>query len=266
MTLKDDVRRGMKWAHYAITLAVFCTVVVAITYVWWPEFSVIGFVLIACASLEIFSKLNDQISNRAVSTDTELNRGNIAVAIVVVGRYLAFAIIIAAALLGVPKAAGAEMPPVVKVARQYLFQLETNGNNRSPFIDSCNREAGIPLGSPNCASTVSRWLRMSGAIYPTYRGGYSRAFVTKESLTLPLKNWIDLTGWLLVFRRNGGGHIGVIESGSVIVKTIEANTSSGESGSQWNGGGIFPRTRNLKQLSSPYNVFRATHVTPVRYA
>lgn len=266
MTLQDDVRRGMKWAHYAITLAIICAVVVWVTYIWLPEFSVIGFVFIGGAALEIFTKLNDQISNRAVETDKELNMGNIAVAMVVVARYIALAIVVAAALMGVPKAAGAEMPPVVKIARQYLYQLETGGNNRSPFIDSCNREAGIPLGSPNCASTVSRWLRMSGAIYPTYRGGYSRAFVTKESLVLPLKSWIDLSGWLLVFRRNGGGHIGVIESGSMVVKTIEANTSSGERGSQWNGGGIFPRTRNLKQLSSPYNVFRATHVTPVRYA
>ena len=252
--------------QYTILLAFICAVSVWVTYQWFPEFSVFGFVLLGFSALEIFLAAHDAIVMRKTDTEGELAQGNVAVAVVVAARYIGFAIVAAAALMGVPKAAGAEIPPVVKVARQYLYQTETNGNNRSPSIDSANRAAGIPLGSPYCASMVSRWLRMSGAIYPAYRGGYSRAFVTKESLTLPLKHWQDLSGWLLVFKRNGGGHIGVIESGSVIVKTIEANTSSGERGSQWNGGGIFPRVRDLKKVSSPYNVFRATHVTPVRYA
>lgn len=237
--------------------------VVWITYEIFPQFSVFGFILLAVTTLETFVAFHDFFVWRDLDIVPMLKTHNMSVALVVAAKYIGFALVIAAALLAVPKAPGAT---VAEVARRYVGQTETHGANRSPVIDKWNMRYGVPLGSAYCATGTSDWLDESGAVFPKYRGGYSRGFVTKESLALPLKKWIDLTGWILVFARKGGGHVCVIENGSQKVNTIEANTSPGNSGSQWNGGGVYPRSRDLKQLSSNYNVFRATHVTPVRYA
>lgn len=68
-------------------------------------------------------------------------------------------------------------------------------------------------------------------------------------------------GDLVLFDWNGNGqpdHIGIVEKncGSYI-QTIEGNTSSGNSGSQSNGGGVYRRTRNwgyvLAIIAVPYD-------------
>lgn len=255
--------RNTKRLKYSLLLVLLTLAVVYATYQIAPEYSIIGYILLGMATLETFLTAHDTIVWRQIDIEKSLNYGSMPVAVVVAAKYLAFAIIIAAALLGVPKAAGA-VPPVVQVAQKYVGQTETHGANRSPLIDRWNSRYAVPLGSAYCSTGVSAWLDESKATYPAYRGGRSRNFVVKGSIALPVK-WFDVAGWILVFSRKGGGHVCVIESGSQVVQTIEPNTSPGVRGSQWNGGGIYRRVRDLKQLSSKYNVFRATHITPVRY-
>jgi len=242
------------------------TAVLVLTFYWFPEFSVLGFVTIALFALEVSSELFERLFQARLNVDEELLKENRAVSFVIGCRYIAYAIVIAAALIGVPKAIGADLPHVF-IAKQYINHVEQRGN-RGYIIDGWNREAKNALGSPYCAAFVAHCLNSAGAIRPTYRGGYSRYYIDKTSVALPASIQGNLAGWLLVFKRKGGGHIGIITySNGNYSRTIEANTSGeGYAGSQYDGGGVFERTRNLRTLASPYNVFRATHITPVRYS
>jgi len=247
-------------------MAVITLVVMTVTFYWFPEYSVLGFVMIALFALEFARDRFERLFDSGINVDEELAKGNNAVAINSAGRWIAYALVIAAALLGVPKAIGE--PQHIRVAMQYVGLVEEPGN-RGKIIDSWNRQAKAPLGSPYCASFVGHCLTKACALLPKYRGAYSRAYINKTSITLPLRKSIDLTGYLLVFKRNGGGHIAIITRKVYGNKwrAIEANTSpEGYTGSQWNGGGVYMRTRDLRVLSSPYNSFRATHVTSVKYS
>ncbi len=154
-------------------------------------------------------------------------------------------------------------PPHVELFLSWVGIVETRPN-RNWLCDSANTFCKVALGSSNCASITSYALHLSGAVYPPVRSARARAFITSESIALPTKKPpADLCGWLLIFYRQGGGHIAVFVTNT---ETVEANTSSGEKGSQHNGDGVWRRKRDLKKLSSPFNVFRSTHLTPVRYA
>lgn len=252
---------------YRIVLSLLTVALLALTFYVLPEFSVLGFVAIALFALEFVTEQFDKIFMGDTDPDELIKNDPRAVAYVRGKRYIAYAIVIAAALLGVPKAIGHEATHVT-LAQQYIGTREV-GENRGEFIDAINREARNPLGSPYCAAFVAHCLNSAGAISPTYRGGYSRSYIARGSVALPLNTERKLTGYLLVFARRGGGHIGIIakQTSADIATVYEANTSpEGGAGSQWNGGGIWQRTRNLRRLSSPYNVFRATHVVPVVYA
>lgn len=47
---------------------------------------------------------------------------------------------------------------LVEAAAKYMGLTESAGKNRSPEIDALNRWMGVPLGSPYCATSCSRWL------------------------------------------------------------------------------------------------------------
>jgi len=71
------------------------------------------------------------------------------------------------------------------------------------------------------------------------------------------------SGDILVWIRKNGGHIGFIEKpvDRFTWRTIEANTSPGTAGSQYDGDGVWRRVRTYE----PFNTFRITHYVPVRY-
>lgn len=266
-------------ATYVIFAVLIALGVMVGLFQFGVEYSVLGFLMIAWAFLEFTQYVHGAVIWRRVDEEGEVQCGNMAVAIVIVARYIALAIIIGAALMAVPKATGAELelsnrrgaidtsqfelPRHVEVMLSWVGVTET-APNRNWLLDIANPFCHVPKGSANCASVLSYALHLSGAKYPPIRSARARAFITKESIALPAKKLPDrLCGWLLIFERRGGGHIGTFADNR---RTVEANTSSGERGSQHDGDGIWVRWRDIKKLSSPYNVFRATHITPVRYA
>ena len=120
-------------------------------------------------------------------------------------------------------------------------------------------------GNPWCYTFVSWVLMFSGCKEPFYAyvpAGYDYYRKTGKLFKTPLP------GDLIFFDFNNDGipeHIGFCESlnlnkkGQIVsINTIEGNTSSGVSGSQDNGDGVFKRVRNLSLIKGfgrpDYNV------------
>ena len=148
---------------------------------------------------------------------------------------------------------------LIEVAQANVGERETNGPNRSPWIDElCNR-LGVKLGSSYCASAVAFWLHEVGC----------KALADNPASSQSWKAWADDNGRLRSDPNDllkctgalGGwtdpndsahGHIFVIterltttDGDVAAVKTIEANTSSGGSA---NGDGVYDRRRNTQQV------------------
>lgn len=154
--------------------------------------------------------------------------------------------------------AQSSLPLRPSVAASRWVGYREQGYNRGRWIDSFNIHAGVPLGSPYCASFVY-WILDSLRWEPRLRTGYSRSYV-RYGIPISLARERGAEG-LLIWRRRGGGHIGFVvrNSGAFRWETVEANTSPGR-GSQWNGDGIYRRIRSYDPLS----VFRITHYVPLR--
>lgn len=117
------------------------------------------------------------------------------------------------------------------------------GNNRGEWVEAFLDSAGVAGGNPWCASALTFACRVAVVSCP--RGPAA------------VRNWhewfsaggklsqIPKRGMIAMHNSGGGkGHIGiVVKSIGPIVWTIEGNTSSGESGSQRDGDGLYRRTR-----------------------
>ena len=106
---------------------------------------------------------------------------------------------------------------------------------------------------------------MASVNRPTVRSAASRAFVKNGAITVA-DIWHGKTtvhdGDVIVWQRVGGGHIGIVTD-AARMHTIEANTSSGARGSQWNGGGVWARVRKIGIGNQ--GTFRITHFVRVNY-
>lgn len=153
----------------------------------------------------------------------------------------------------------------VKVATAYLGTRESGGANRGVAIDRWNRGVSVPLGSPYCAAFVSAMLDEARCLAITTRSARARAFISERRAQVIAvhANTKAQPGDVVVFRRNGGGHIGIVEriAEDGRIECVEANTSSGQRGSQWNGDGVWRRKRNLYE---PWSAFRITHIVRAR--
>lgn len=147
--------------------------------------------------------------------------------------------------------------------------MRETGYNRGPFIDSANRRYAY-LGAPYCASSVSLLLARSNATEPKTRSARAKAFIEPGSISAR-RVWegkADIPhNSLVIFTRKGGGHIEFfIERKGDVMRCFGFNTSPDRSaGSQWNGTWSGYKNRSIKRDLSPYNVFRVTHFTKVRY-
>jgi hypothetical protein len=146
---------------------------------------------------------------------------------------------------------------------RYIGLRETHGKNRNPIIDAWNRAVRVPVGSAYCASCVSAMLEAANIIEVAIRSARARAFIDERAIPVAdvlSGKYTIKRGDLLIWRRAGGGHIGIAYADWVGIEgwVVEANTSSGKSGSQWNGDGIWIRWRKIV----PFGVFRITHVVP----
>lgn len=152
------------------------------------------------------------------------------------------------------------------IARQYVGITEVTRNS-SPDIDRMLRFVNLRPGDPYCAAFVSYVIHNAGVIFPTVRSGLASNFITVRSIRASevLIGIRDVPpGSIAIWRRGNTifGHAGFVtswnlESGS----TIEANTSSGNTGSQSDGDGIYVRTRRIV----PGAMFRIVSFTPVKY-
>ena len=151
-------------------------------------------------------------------------------------------------------------------ARRFVGVTEVTRNS-SPEIDRMLAYVGLRPGTPYCAAFVSYVIGNAGAVFPTVRSGLASNFITARSIrasdvligirTVP-------PGSIVIWRRGNTifGHAGFAESWQKDSgRTIEANTSSGNIGSQSDGDGIYERTRRIV----PGSHFRIVSFTPVKY-
>lgn len=134
------------------------------------------------------------------------------------------------------------------------------GNNRGNKVDLYNKTAGAALGSPYCASgvyycfnTAAKTLYCKNFLKKTPSANGQFDYMAKISKRLPNNSANYITpGSLVVWKYSNSysGHIEIVKSilnaNTGHIETIGFNTSSGTSGSQRDGGGVYIRQRNIK--------------------
>lgn len=124
---------------------------------------------------------------------------------------------------------------------------EVGGNNRGPWVKIFLEAAGLDEGYSWCAAAMLFASLVAGAPCPK-RPDYNPAAV------IGWRRWAEALGKLVTSPQRGdiamrqtgptSGHIGVVvRAWGLWVLTIEGNTSSGEEGSQADGGGLYRRVR-----------------------
>jgi CHAP domain len=135
--------------------------------------------------------------------------------------------------------------------------------NRSPDIDRWNNDVGAPLGSPYCASYTSAMLEKAHTYSPKTRTALARNFWNKANRNdrhtareILNGQYSVQEGDIVVWARGNTirGHVGIAYRNwyGKAGRTIEANTSSGVRGSQFDGDGVHLRRRAIE----PYNYFK----------
>ena len=135
------------------------------------------------------------------------------------------------------------------------------GNNSGYWVNRFLKSVGLRPGNQWCGAFVSFCLDSAKIKTMRVRSGLARNFITKNKTIRATKvvqnNMTIPMGTVLVWRRGTTmfGHVGFVDkwkgqSGT----TIEGNTSSGKSGREWDGGGVWYRKRTI----NPYDYFRIT--------
>lgn len=146
---------------------------------------------------------------------------------------------------------------IIKNAEKFIWETETKGFNRSPFIDKINTFAGAPLGSPYCSSFVSYVLYISN-IKNAPITAWSPSMVAKNNILFKNIKPADVFGLYFPSKKRIA-HVGFVagEKGNYII-TIEANTSPDAKdldAKSREGDGVFKKLRNKKLMSDERNKF-----------
>lgn len=171
-------------------------------------------------------------------------------------------------------------PPHVATALSYVGTTERTGRNDGPEVEAFLRSVGLGPGPPWCAAFTTFCLKAHGLTVTDGRGGTLMGAGATRHLQSPRA--VDARevqrgvvrpepGWLVVWRRGSGwqGHIGFfVEDDNEAERgvdwygrcgwTVEGNTSSGRSGSQRDGDGVWRRLRCLE----PGSYFRVVGFVP----
>lgn len=101
------------------------------------------------------------------------------------------------------------------------------GSNRSPYIDECNRLAGVPVGSYWCASWAGRVFREAGAQVPS---GYAScdAWVAWAKKNGRWTNRPVPGAAVLYGKPTDASHIGIVVRTDPRLFTCEGNTGTEE--------------------------------------
>ena len=155
---------------------------------------------------------------------------------------------------------------VIGIAESFAGTKEATGNNDGAAVEMFLHSVGLKKGTSWCGAFVSYCLTKAEVKEPKIRSGLARHF--KKGKNLILANEVlrgaksvpigSLVGW-----EKGNtiyGHIGFVKTWKQQTGvTIEGNTSSGVSGSQSNGDGVYVRSRSIQ----PANYFRIMWFVPV---
>ena len=144
----------------------------------------------------------------------------------------------------------------IAFARKHIGTKEQPaGSNSGPKITPWCRAAGYMGAVPWCGCWVNACV-MAGGV-PSGAGwiGFTPAIVQRAKAAKGGWSWhtTGKPGDLALFDTPGGPtavHVGLVEKqlSSSSYQTIEGNTSSGNMGSQDNGGGVFRRTRSTQGM------------------
>jgi hypothetical protein len=145
------------------------------------------------------------------------------------------------------------MISALEIAKRYVGVRETGGKNRGPEIDQFNMFAGVPLGSPYCASGISFCFDLarrklqgaavrnhpapSSVVFPRTASSQQIRLAFKKAGLLStdaqdLKSWKGgVFGW--TNRDKVHGHVGLVAgrltdaSGRIVaLRTVEFNSNS----------------------------------------
>ncbi len=154
------------------------------------------------------------------------------------------------------------------VSRRYLHVREATNRNDGAEVEKFLRYLGLPKGQPWCAAfslycykeaaeelnvrqPYPRYGRVA-MLWSTCRSNplKYRAITTEEAILGSVKlRPGDLPIWASGTIRSGdfNGHIGLIQQqiSPKKIRTIEGNTTPGETGDQRDGGGVYERTRAI---------------------
>lgn len=161
-------------------------------------------------------------------------------------------------LLAILLATCAHAQPSVELAEQYVGRRETQGPNRSPDIDKWNAMAGVPMGSPYCASFIGYIHRQVGLPYPNGYAWTPSWFPAKRTVRNPDNG--DILGIYFASKQRIG-HVGIVADKDYrkgYILTIEANTSPDAalgSAKDREGDGVWKRIRNLYAIQNSKSRF-----------
>ena len=159
------------------------------------------------------------------------------------------------------------LPKHLQIAYSYIGTTEKTGNNDGPKIEYILKRQGGAKGASYCSFFVSMCIDSAKVKEPSVRPGMAIGFKGKNSIpandVLIGKTRVP-PGTIVIFRKGETiyGHTGfVYDWGKRYGVTVEGNTSSGITGSQANGDGIWMRRREIQ----PMNYFRIICFTLVKY-
>ena len=141
--------------------------------------------------------------------------------------------------------------PVAKSQRQQLYdwaqskvgQRETHGKNRSPFIDSLNRAAKVPMGSPYCGSFVGFGNAKFGFDIPKGYAWSPTWAANERAVRVP-----DTMDVFTLFypKLKRVGHVGFhVHTKGAHIETIESNTNDALSRE---GDGVYAKRRKKASI------------------
>lgn len=200
-----------------------------------------------------------------IPTWSEIEDGNTAMAIWAASVF----VVIVLSMTLVQMSVG-QPTAVVDSARADLGKVEQPpGSNEGPLPKQCLNHVNLPEGYPYCAACVSLWADQACMDYPTKDGEPLRSAATRDfrSADCAVKVGPIMrgevrpdSGSVVVWQKGNGqyGHAGILVDmkGTRCFRSIEANTSSGDEGSQRDGEGVYARTRCM----NPQSYFSVTRV------
>jgi hypothetical protein len=244
-------------------LTVLAIAAVAFTFTQAVAYSAFAAAVLKVAIILLLYEALDRFLLEGVDTISELKDGNVAVAVTL----LALALLLAPAVAtGQPcPRVGPDRPAILNVALQEVGVTETPpGSNEGSRIETYMEAVGLSDGYPWCAGAMRWMMDQAKTDRPTVRSASATDYVTGSSIeaTEVLRGTESVPSGALVIWRRGDtwkGHIGVVHRWHQRCgRTVEGNTSPGESGPQRDGDGVWARQRCIW----PGSYFRIIAFTP----